>query len=114
MTKHETTLTEETPVKLRMGTAWGIIVSIIATTVWLTALIFDIRTKNEQEHARLLLSLSELNTRSQNWVTKEQVEEALVYVARELHSFDTNVGRWREIQLRDGIRQKLRAPKDTP
>lgn len=106
-------ITEKTSVRLKLSAAWTIVTTVIVTTAWLTGLLVNYRSDNQREHEKLMYGLTELNTRSQNWATKEEVEEALIYTIRTMHS-DAALPTWRITELREGIREKLRSPKDRP
>lgn len=106
-------ISESTRVKLKVGTLWGIMASVIATSVWLTALLLRLQGENQTEHGRLMLGLTELQSRADKWVTQQQLEEVVLYVARELHKGDRRMDAWREVEIREGVRDRLRAPKDS-
>lgn len=112
--RKDDSITEETRVKVRMGTAWGIIISVVGSAIWLTAVLLKQHYDNQRDHARLMSGLEELNMRSAEWVTHRQFEESILYVATELHHGDTNLSYWKELQLREGIRKKLASPKVIP
>lgn len=102
---------EETKLRVRLTTAYGAIVSIVATTIWLTALLLKLHVGNQHEHSRLLSELSTINTRSEEWVTQYQLESALAFVITEAHRGMTNVT-IKDFELRKGIREVIRSPKD--
>ncbi len=115
MTRHnDAVITEDTKVKVKMGTAWGVVLSIITTTVWLTAMLLRVEETNRSEHSKLMMGLTELNMRSHVWVTQQQLEDVVVLAAAELHRNDPYWNQIKALELRDKIRRQLRSPKDTP
>jgi hypothetical protein len=112
--KTENAISEETRVKVRVGTAWLVLSTIVGTTIWLTGIMLKVQSTNQEEHVRMLSGITALNVKSENWITRDQFENGLIYVAKEFHGKSTNWTRWRELQLREGIRDKLRSPKDSP
>lgn len=111
--KNENAISEETRVKVRVGTAWVILSTIVATTVWLTALMLRVEATNRDEHVKMLSGIDSLNNKSTDWVTSDQLEGVLLYVINQAHKGMTNIT-IREYELRDGIHRTLKSPKVTP
>lgn len=111
MMKNENAISEETRVKVRVGTAWVVLSTIVATTAWLTAVMLKVEATNKEEHVKMLSGINTLNERSENWVTSEQLEGVLLYVINQAHKGMTNIT-IREYELREGIHRTLKAPKD--
>jgi len=105
-------ITEETRVKVRLGTAWGVVVAIIGTTVWLTAVLVKVQHDNQTDHTRLMNGLTELNVRSKNWVTHAELEDVLVSAINEIQPVSTNEMYAREYRIREVTKRRLSSPKD--
>ncbi len=111
--KNENAISEDTRVKVRVGTAWVVLSTIVATTVWLTAVMLRVEATNREEHVKMLTGITSLNEKSEGWVTREQLEGVLVYVINQAHKGMTNIT-IREYELREGIHRTLKSPKDNP
>ena len=98
-------ITEETRLRVRIGTAWGVLSAVAATAIWLTVLIVRIHFDNQNEHAKLMIGLEQLNQKSDEYVTIRQFEDATILMVQQLH---TNLDYLQEFQIRERLRKTVR------
>jgi hypothetical protein len=104
--EHQVKISEETRVNVRLTTAWTMVASMVAGTIWLTMLILRLTFDNQNEHAKLMGGLVELRQQSENWITQVQLEDAISAAEKELNPADYDY--IRELKLREAVRRTLR------
>lgn len=82
-------ITEKTKVNVNLATAWGVIVSVISATIWITMMVSDMRYKieklyidNQRHQTEMVERIAGVANAQKRYAVKSSVEDLIILMEK--------------------------------